>query len=363
MLKIVFICMLFFVFLYQGKAIDACDRFVPEEVSYEIKIIKNAYLRDFPCIDTSTILWTSQIGDSYSVTRKVHGYYEIQDIQWKTYWIWEEAVQKIEWYTLSSQDNEIVDLFILKLQRLVDKKGYTVKLNFESKLEKVLEQYTLSQREEAVLKEVQKRLNEVNTSHQSSENIENIHQEGQWVQENELWKEALQYSELEKYDINFSQIKAYWLDLYEQQRNKLWLHTYSYDEKLEESAFEWSKTQKEAGEVSHKRFANSSYYDYSQITDWFQNRGIICENKSWYTHTENIWWGKYSCSDGDCNDELKTGLKRTFDFYMSEKDKSYQPHYSSIVNHYFKNVGVWIALKELSENNYEFYLTMHFCTN
>jgi hypothetical protein len=47
---------------------------------------------------------------------------------------------------------------------------------------------------------------------------------------------------------------------------------------------------------------------------------------------------------------------------MSEKNKTYKPHYNSIVNDYFTEIWVWIDVSEISTWYYRYYLTIHYCT-
>ena len=77
------------------------------------------------------------------------------------------------------------------------------------------------------------------------------------------------------------------------------------------------------------------------------------------TYSENIGYGPFNCSESDCTDELIANIRSTFDFYMSEKDQSYRPHYNSVMNAYFKEIGLGITIDE-SQNRY--YLTVHYGT-
>ena len=52
-------------------------------------------------------------------------------------------------------------------------------------------------------------------------------------------------------------------------------------------------------------------------------------------------------------------VRKAFDFYMSEKGQAYTAHYDSIMNPYFKIVGLGIAV-DRSANRY--YLTVHYGT-
>ena len=93
------------------------------------------------------------------------------------------------------------------------------------------------------------------------------------------------------------------------------------------------------------------------IEDWFENLGLTFENKSRVTFTENIGLGPYSCDAEDCTDELIAMIKYSFDYYMNEVNSSYRPHYNSIMNSYFKEIGLGIAI-----SSSQYYLTVHYGT-
>lgn len=95
------------------------------------------------------------------------------------------------------------------------------------------------------------------------------------------------------------------------------------------------------------------------IDDWFVARGIdpIVINRS--KHTENVGYGYYSCNATDCTDELIHSIRSTYDFFMSEKGRSYDAHYRSIVNPYFTKMGLDIIVVP-SEKRY--YMTIHYIT-
>jgi hypothetical protein len=76
-------------------------------------------------------------------------------------------------------------------------------------------------------------------------------------------------------------------------------------------------------------------------------------------HTENVGYGYYHCTDSDCTSELIASIRTTWNFFMSEKGKSYDAHYRSIINPYFTKVGMDIIIVP-GEKRY--YLTMHFIT-
>ncbi|GAB0174596.1 MAG: hypothetical protein HHAS10_04750 [Candidatus Altimarinota bacterium] len=161
-------------------------------------------------------------------------------------------------------------------------------------------------------------------------------------------------------NVNMSTVRATWLGWYNEYRSSLKLGSYTYDSRLDSTAHDWNivfSTGK--GENHHRRNSSDSYYDFSIIDSWFKNRGIDPKVINRSKHTENVGYGYYNCSDSDCTNELIASIRTTWDFFMSEKGKSYDAHYRSIINPYFTKVGMDIIVVP-SEKRY--YLTMHFIT-
>ncbi|MGE3279008.1 MAG: S-layer homology domain-containing protein [Candidatus Altimarinota bacterium] len=158
-------------------------------------------------------------------------------------------------------------------------------------------------------------------------------------------------------NIDMQRVRQTWLEWYNGERRTQGLHDYKYNNALNRSAYVWSDFSMQRGELSHKRPGQTAYYDYNMINDWFRNLGLQFENVQRVTHSENIGWGPYSCNDSDCTDELLSTIRSTFDFYMSEKDKAYKPHYNSVMNQYFNEIGLGITV-----GGGKYYLTVHYGT-
>lgn len=162
----------------------------------------------------------------------------------------------------------------------------------------------------------------------------------------------------ETYDnIDMDRVRSTWLSWYNTARGDMGLPAYYYNEQLDRTAFIWSDYSRSRGYIDHKRPGQTAYYDYYMIEDWFENLGLSFENNSQVTFTENIGRGPYSCDAEDCTDELLASIKYTFDYYMNEVNSSYRPHYNSIMNSYFKEIGLGIAI-----NSSQYYLTVHYGT-
>ncbi len=159
--------------------------------------------------------------------------------------------------------------------------------------------------------------------------------------------------------IDMQRVRLTWLAWYNAERRQEGLHDYTYNNQLNRSAYIWSAFSNERGDMSHKRIGQTEYYDYDMINQWFADLGLQFENVFRVTHSENIGWGPYNCSSSDCTDELISNIQSTFDFYMAEKNQEYRPHYNSIMNNYFNEIGLGISIDE-DANKY--YLTVHYGT-
>jgi uncharacterized protein YkwD len=159
--------------------------------------------------------------------------------------------------------------------------------------------------------------------------------------------------------IEMSQVRQTWLDWYNGVRSADSLHAYTYNDYLHYSATVWSESMKDAGEMSHNRPDQTDYYDYSMITDWFSDLGLAFKNNYGVTYSENIGEGTYRCNDSDCTQELIDAIENIFNGYMAEKGTPYTGHYDSVMNAYFNEIGLGIALDPAKE---WFYLTVHYGT-
>jgi len=161
-------------------------------------------------------------------------------------------------------------------------------------------------------------------------------------------------------NIEIERVRAAWLSWYNQVRRDLGLAEYVYNPALNRTAVIWSEASKSQGYISHKRPGQTAYYDYALIKSWFKNLGLQFRNVGGSDFTENISWEYYRCpAGGDCTQGLIDGIRSGFNFFMSEKGKAYRPHYNSIVNKNFREIGLGIAIDPLQK---KYYLTVHYGT-
>lgn len=157
--------------------------------------------------------------------------------------------------------------------------------------------------------------------------------------------------------VDLRRVREAWLSWYNDQRSTLDLPRYTFDPYLTRSATIWSEKAADRGFIDHSRDATIAGYDYASVKQWFLDLGLDFRNVGGITFTENIGWGPFKCTKEDCTDQLIAAVRTTFDYYLSEKDLSYRPHYNAIVSPSFRITGLGIAVKDG-----KYYLTAHFGT-
>ena len=164
--------------------------------------------------------------------------------------------------------------------------------------------------------------------------------------------------------VDEDEVREYWRGLLNQERTLLGLDDYTYDRNLDNTAKIWSDLAVERGYIDHKVDSpGDSYYDYPKKEAWMKNNGVVCENVSRATFSESIAYNNYYCSDtSKCTDEIKKAVKRTYDFYMSEKGTDYDPHYRAIAHPLFETMWLGLSTVDLWNGGYKMYLTNHYCT-
>lgn len=158
-------------------------------------------------------------------------------------------------------------------------------------------------------------------------------------------------------NVDMAKVRGAWLSWNNDLRAEYNLDPYTYDTRLDVTALEWSQISADRGYIDHKRNPGDSYYNYPIINQWFLDRGLDFKNVYRVTHTENIWRGPYRCTQSDCTQKLIDAIRSTFDFYLSEKNRKYKPHRNSLINKYFKIIGLGIVVQDG-----KYYLTVHYGT-
>ena len=158
-------------------------------------------------------------------------------------------------------------------------------------------------------------------------------------------------------NVDLVKVRNTWLALHNTERITKWLTPFVYSSVLEWTATTWAQHLADIHTTTHLRKSTDGYYSYASIKDWFVDQWIFFatqEKNGEPLFTENIWWNIYSCKKTDCTDDFIKAIKKAWIFFMSEKWKSYKPHYNAIVWN-FSSLGLGVVI---TGNKY--YLVSHY---
>lgn len=264
-------------------------------------------------------------------------------------------------YNLTMKDKLLITNISTKINKLTEKKWDIIVSRYVAKINLAIKKSKKDSRTYLILTWIKTKIVDYqNTKYKKENKIEEKKVEVKKETNKSTYESKNSFSDLK---IDMSRVRTAWLWYYNEVRKNIWKSEYSFDEKLNDTAEEWSDTSLSRWVMSHKRDSGDSYYNYNKITSRFKDRWVVCKNVNRITHSENIGRWYYSCSDSnDCTDKLIWGIKQVFDMYMAEKWKSNHVHYDSVVMTQFSKIWVWIAIKKSGGSNYEFYITTHYCT-
>lgn len=355
MKNIVLIIITFFLFLPFSYATDSCEKIILQEAEFIWEITFWSNVRSYPCVNKSKILRWAKTWEQYKVIAKVDWWYKVKMDNWDIAWIWDKAIKKVweldeqdKWqeiivkikepYKLTTSDYAYVNKITARIKKLVNKKWYKYKDLLVNALQKYLIKKNRSEKIIAVINEVIKNTKKVS------------------LKDNSL-------THYKKFNINIDKVKEYWLNLHNIERKKLWLPSFSYDDRLDNTAYERSMESLDKWVLDHRREAWETNYDYKKIENWFQERWVKCKVKNRTTSSESIWKFAYLCDDSDCSDDLYKTTKTIFDIYMAEKWTSYDLHYRAIAHSNITKIWLWFGIKGPDhEWFYDYYITTHYCT-
>lgn len=157
--------------------------------------------------------------------------------------------------------------------------------------------------------------------------------------------------------VDEQQVRLAWLQWHNQERATLWKQDLEYHPILEHSSLLWARYLGSIQRTTHRRSTSDSYYDYFAIKHWFEDKGVRFasqETSGQSLFTENLWWNVYNCKKEDCTTDFIAAMKKTRLFFLSEKGKSYRPHYNAIVGNY---THIWLGLAFVGN---KYYLVSHY---
>lgn len=161
--------------------------------------------------------------------------------------------------------------------------------------------------------------------------------------------------------VDMTKVRAAWLSLHNTERATKWLTPFTYSTALEWTATTWAKHLADIGKATHVRKSGDGYYSYTNIKAWFINQWITFatqEKNGQSLFTENLTYWYYTCKKTDCTDDFIKAIKGTWksgrSFFMSEKWRSYKPHYNAIMGNY-STVGLGVVVV-----GSKYYLVSHY---
>lgn len=169
------------------------------------------------------------------------------------------------------------------------------------------------------------------------------------------------YSNRQKNNVDLARIEQTWLNWVNSLRAENNLHSYNIDSRLSTTAQEWSEFSANRGYIIHGRPGdgcvgekNYSCYNFNSIDNWFKDRWIDPKIISRSKHTENLGIWSFSCSSSDCTDTAIKAIKKTYNFFLSEKSYNWV-HYRTMISKNFTKMWLGLDFK-----NWQYYLTIHY---
>lgn len=175
-----------------------------------------------------------------------------------------------------------------------------------------------------------------------------------------FWSQCVWSSPEKIPGVDMEEVERAWSTWVNDLRLSKGLNAYSRNRQLLRTARIWSEQAKQKGSISHTRPGQTVYYDYPLMEQWFFDLGLTFANVNRNTFTENIGWGRYSCKKNNCTGALIEAIRSTFNYFIAEEGKAYRPHWNSMVNPSFTQMGIGISVDQSAG---KYYLTAHYGTS
>lgn len=162
-------------------------------------------------------------------------------------------------------------------------------------------------------------------------------------------------------NINEQKVREAILSRHNEERNNVWVNSYSYNLDLEWSATTWANNLASSHKTSNLHLRNNWdwYYNYDSMLNRFSNLGIsFPKSVKWAaSFSETVWYWYYKCSKSDCTQELITAIKKTWTNLIMKEKSSNGSHYRAAVMKHFTQMWAWIAIDK-TKNRY--YVVLHY---
>lgn len=241
------------------------------------------------------------------------------------------------------------DYFLYKVKEMLDdKRDDTAYIQNIYAMITQAEQSSKSEHTRIALRSLNKWMSDelLDSWHASAKNRETIQEEDMYI----LWNRR----------IDRTQIREQWIAWVNELRKEEWVkNMLTHQPLLDMSGQVRSEKMKSDGTWSHKRFADSTFYAYTEIADWFAWLWLSFERVANVTFTENVGQWTLYCEVGDCTDAVLSSLRNTFEYFKNEKWTSNDLHYQTMILEAFEELGIWLVIDEKTD---QIFTTMHYAT-
>lgn len=169
------------------------------------------------------------------------------------------------------------------------------------------------------------------------------------------------YNSRNLWNVDLARVEQTWLNWVNSLRFENGLQPYFIDSRLSATAQEWSEFSANRGYITHGRIGdgcvwetNYSCYNFNAIDEWFKSRGVNPKVINRSKHTENVGLWSFSCNGSDCTDSAINAIKKTYNFFLSEKSYNWV-HYRTMIHKNFTKMWLGLDFK-----NWQYYLTIHY---
>ena len=146
-----------------------------------------------------------------------------------------------------------------------------------------------------------------------------------------------------------------------EERNNVWVDSYSYNLDLEWSATTRATILADSHKTSNLHLRNvwDWYYNYNSMLNRFSNLWIdFPKSLKWASSfSESIWYWGYKCNKSDCTQDLVTAIKKTWTNLIMKEKASKGSHYNAATMKHFTQMWAWIAI---DKSNNRYYLVLHY---
>ena len=163
------------------------------------------------------------------------------------------------------------------------------------------------------------------------------------------------------WNIDVQAVRKVVLTWHNDERDNVWVNSYTYNLDLEWSATVWANKLADSHKTSnlHPRNPGDWYYNYDSMQNRFSGLWIkFWKAPKWAAaFSETIWYGYYKCSKSDCTQDLIDAVKKTRTWLIMKEKSSGGSHYKAATMKHFTQMWVWVAI---DKSNNRYYVVLHY---